>query len=153
MPVRKRSTARKEVSVMAWITGPKGSVLMVKQSRAKKLWALPGGKVRARESLERAVRREVREETGQTLGEGQWIEIFDRSRKANVTFLYVASLKNGALAEKKALLFRSQEIAAVAWQRRRPVRCTISANYFWTLMRGRDRTRLRGVLRWLLKKI
>lgn len=138
---------------MAWITGQGGRVLMVKQSRGKKLWALPGGKVRARENLERAVRREVREETGQTLGDGQWIEIFDRSRKANVTFLYVGFLKNGRAAEKQAPLFQSGEIAAVAWQRKRPARCTISARHFWSLMRGREQTHLRSVLRWLLKRI
>lgn len=43
-----------------------GSILLVKRSTApfKGYWALPGGKVNADESVEQAIVREVKEETG-----------------------------------------------------------------------------------------
>ena len=56
--------ASKEVSVMAWIENQFGDVLLLKQTRGNKLWTLPGGKVRQRESLKEALRREVEEEIG-----------------------------------------------------------------------------------------
>ena len=66
MPEKKRASfnPKKEVSVMAWIENDQGSLLLVRQVAGQKLWTLPGGKVRRNESLERALRREVREETG-----------------------------------------------------------------------------------------
>jgi ADP-ribose pyrophosphatase YjhB (NUDIX family) len=49
---------------MAWIEDDKGSLLLVRQTVGQKLWTFPGGKVKRNESLERALKREVREETG-----------------------------------------------------------------------------------------
>jgi len=49
---------------MAWIENGQGAVLLVRQTAGHKLWTLPGGKVKTNESLESALKREVREETG-----------------------------------------------------------------------------------------
>jgi 8-oxo-dGTP pyrophosphatase MutT (NUDIX family) len=49
---------------MAWIEDLANGVLLVRQAAGLKLWTLPGGKVKRDESLVRALKREVREETG-----------------------------------------------------------------------------------------
>ena len=59
-----RFRASKEVSVMAWIENQFGDVLLLKQVRGNRFWTLPGGKVRPREPIEEALRREVEEEIG-----------------------------------------------------------------------------------------
>ena len=55
-------------------------VLLVKRGSPplEGLWALPGGAVETGETLEEAVRREVLEETGLTLGPVRQFEIFER---------------------------------------------------------------------------
>jgi ADP-ribose pyrophosphatase YjhB (NUDIX family) len=47
---------------MAWIENDQGAVLFVRQALGRKLWTLPGGKVKRSESLKSALKREVREE-------------------------------------------------------------------------------------------
>src|SRR3954466_9549612 len=54
----------REVSVMAWIEDAYGNFLMVRQAQGKKLWTLPGGKVKATETLEAGLFRELEEEIG-----------------------------------------------------------------------------------------
>jgi len=49
---------------MAWIEDSAKGVLLVRQATGSKLWTLPGGKVKLGESLVKALRREVHEETG-----------------------------------------------------------------------------------------
>lgn len=55
---------RKGVSVTGVIRDREGKVLLVKHSYAHLNWELPGGAVEAGESIQDAVVREVREETG-----------------------------------------------------------------------------------------
>jgi ADP-ribose pyrophosphatase YjhB (NUDIX family) len=54
----------KEVSVMAWIEDAEQRFLLVRQALGLRLWTLPGGKVKRGESLVKALRRELYEETG-----------------------------------------------------------------------------------------
>jgi ADP-ribose pyrophosphatase YjhB (NUDIX family) len=80
MPKSKRArfNPKKEISVMAWIENGQGAVLLVRQTAGYKLWTLPGGKVKTNKSLESALKREVREETGQSVKAAEYLQMYDR---------------------------------------------------------------------------
>lgn len=83
-------------------------VLLVKRARAplRGEWSLPGGVVELGETLEAAVVREMREETGLDVDVGPVIEVLDRVQRledGRVEFHYViidylCSVRGGALA-------------------------------------------------------
>ena len=54
--------------VEALVFDPKGNLLLLKRSKSNSLyigkWQLPGGKVEPKESIKRAIKREIKEETG-----------------------------------------------------------------------------------------
>jgi len=132
IPVKQVKTARinqaKEVSVMGWLEDPYGHVLFVKQALGKKLWTLPGGKVRRNESLFRALCREVKEETGLVVSVGSPVDVFDRHQKGNVTILYRILVKKIPLIVNKK---RVLEISASAYKASLPPAATPSAKFFW----------------------
>src|SRR3954452_14628556 len=82
----------REVSVMAWIEDAYGNFLMVRQAQGKKLWTLPGGKVKATESLEAGLWREIEEEIGGQVRTAFPAAIFDRPEKRSLTVLYRVTL-------------------------------------------------------------
>ncbi|MDT7919928.1 MAG: NUDIX domain-containing protein [Meiothermus sp.] len=51
-------------TVGALVQGPSGRVLIVKTTKWQGLWGVPGGKIEWGEPLEKALRREFREEVG-----------------------------------------------------------------------------------------
>jgi ADP-ribose pyrophosphatase YjhB (NUDIX family) len=116
----------KAISVMAWIEDPYGQVLMVKQAYGKKLWALPGGKVKRNESLLGALKREITEETGHRVSHAYLIDLFDRPTKGNFALLYRVLLKRNNTRRR-----RTDEISSIAYQSKIPERSTPSARYFW----------------------
>ncbi len=124
-PVKIRATSGKEVSVLAWIQDAFGNVLLVQQTAGKQLWSLPGGKVKAPEALEKALRRELREEIGLAVKSVENIDIFDRPKKSALAILYRVALRQGRLQ------IHDQEILQAAFCAVLPPRATPSARYFW----------------------
>lgn len=129
-PATRRTKANKEVSAMGWIEDEFGKVLMVKQRRGRKLWSLPGGKVRANESLATAVAREIFEETGFKIRSATACDYYDRHEKANLTVLYRILLK-----EVPASSPDSSEIESAAFRTTPPKNSTPSLLYFWERQR------------------
>ena len=126
----------KEVSAMGWIEDAFGRVLMVKQRAGRKLWALPGGKVRSRESLREALSREIKEETGLKVRLARPCAYYDRYEKGNLTVLFRVSVGEG---EPQAVL--ETEIEAVAFRASPPRNSTPSLLYFWSELRKNAVTR------------
>jgi 8-oxo-dGTP diphosphatase len=90
------SSLRKQpaIAVGAVIRNPNGDVLLVRRGRAPRLgeWSIPGGKIEWGESVENALIREVREETGLTievLGLIGVVDSFTEDPSGNLSHHYV----------------------------------------------------------------
>jgi 8-oxo-dGTP diphosphatase len=101
MPKAPRKITRlrptKEVSVMAWIEDAEQRVLLVRQAVGLRLWTLPGGKVKRGESLVKALKREVYEESGLRVQIGSLLGVLDRHDKDAITLLFAAFSKKGSV--------------------------------------------------------
>ena len=128
----RRPRPTKEVSVMAWIEDPANGVLLVRQAAGFKFWTLPGGKVRSGESLVKALRREVREETGLRVQVGGLLGVLDRRDKDAIALLFAAIPVNGLNKLKQ----KQNEIKKVTFQTSLPNKASPSAKYFWSARRG-----------------
>ena len=122
----------KEVSVMAWIEDPTNGVLLVRQAAGLKLWTLPGGKVKRGESLVRALKREVKEETGLRIQVGSLLGVLDRRDKDAITLLF-AAIPNKRSSNVKQ---KQKEIKKATFQNSLPNKASPSAKYFWSVRRG-----------------
>ena len=128
----KRLRPSKEVSVMAWVEDSQNRVLMVRQTTGQKLWTLPGGKVRPRESLSDALSREVFEETGLRAQAESWIDIMDRPDRGAIMVLYAVRI----LDESHSKPYQpSKEISHVRYSHTLPNNASPSATYFWNKLR------------------
>jgi ADP-ribose pyrophosphatase YjhB (NUDIX family) len=124
----------KEVSVMAWIENTEGAVLMVKQLRGKKSWALPGGKVKVGESLRAALKRELFEESGLYASHVTPFDIYDRYSKNNISVLYRVTVKPFREFKVKD----PEEIGEVRFKSSVPPNATPTLKYFFKRARERN---------------
>jgi ADP-ribose pyrophosphatase YjhB (NUDIX family) len=124
---RARFNPKKEVSVLAWIENDEQAVLFVRQAAGRRLWTLPGGKVKRNESLERALKREVREETGLRVRDLSYLKIFDRPRRGAVTILFRVFVQR----KVSRVQFPIEEIADLGFFSNLPGKVTPSAMFFW----------------------
>jgi ADP-ribose pyrophosphatase YjhB (NUDIX family) len=102
----------KEVSVMAWIEDSDQNILLVRQSSGFKLWTLPGGKVKRGESLVKALKREVYEETALRVQIGSLLGVLDRRDKDAITLLFAAIPDQGIVKLKQ----KQKEIRKVSFR-------------------------------------
>lgn len=112
---------------MAWIEDDNNSVLLVRQAGGQKLWTLPGGKVKRNESLERALKREIREETGLGVRAADYLGIYDRPKHGAITVLFRVAVQR----HNVRIRFPDAEIADLGFFDRLPTKATPSAKYFW----------------------
>jgi 8-oxo-dGTP diphosphatase len=116
---------------MAWIEDSDRSVLLVRQSAGLKLWTLPGGKVKRGESLVKALKREVYEETGLRVQIGSLLGVLDRGDKDAITLLFAALFGDQPIKVKqKGEIDKKSFLAAL------PKKASPSVQYFWSARRG-----------------
>src|SRR6516165_4377712 len=127
-----RPRPTKEVSTMAWIEDSDQSVLLVRQARGLKLWTLPGGKVKRGESLVKALKREVHEETGLRVDIGSLLGVLDRHDKDAITLLFAAFPNKGSINVTR----QQKEIKKATFQTTLPGKASPSAKYFWSARRS-----------------
>ena len=127
-----RTRPTKEVSVMAWIEDAEQRVLFVRQALGLRLWTLPGGKVKRGESLVKALRRELYEETGLRVEIGSLLGVLDRCDKDSITLLFAAVPNKSSIKVKQ----NNKEIKKADFQASLPKKASPSAKYFWSARRG-----------------
>ena len=115
---------------MGWIEDVYGKVLMVKQRTGRKLWALPGGKVRWKESLKDGLSREIKEETDLKVLLATPCAYYDRHEKGNLTVLFRVLIREG-----EPRVVSNSEIESVAFRASPPKNSTPSLLYFWSQIR------------------
>jgi len=116
---------------MAWIEDSVQNVLLVRQAGGLKLWTLPGGKVKRGESLVKALKREVYEESGLRVQIGSLLGVLDRRDKDAITLLFVAVSNKQSVNVKQT----QKEIKKAGFQTALPKKASPSAKYFWSAAR------------------
>jgi ADP-ribose pyrophosphatase YjhB (NUDIX family) len=127
-----RTHRTKEVSVMAWIEDEDQKVLLVRQALGLRLWTLPGGKVKRGESLVKALKRELYEETGLDAQIGSLLGVLDRRDKDAITLLFAAVPEKTSVKVNQ----NNKEIEKADYQTSLPKKASPSAKYFWSARRG-----------------
>jgi ADP-ribose pyrophosphatase YjhB (NUDIX family) len=131
-----RAVTAKEISVLAWIQDAFGQVLLVQQVAGRQLWSLPGGKVRSREPIRQALRREIKEEIGLSVVSAKIIDVFDRPQKGAMAILFHVALRKGRVK------LEQKEIRNASFLSKLPARSTPSVRYFWRRQTPETKARL-----------
>jgi 8-oxo-dGTP diphosphatase len=118
---------------MAWIEDAEQNILLVRQAARFKLWSLPGGKVKRGESLVKALKRELYEETAMRVEIGSLLGVFDRRDKDAITLLFTAILAKPLGKIKR----KQKEIDETGFRKSLPKKATPTAKYFWSARRGK----------------
>lgn len=91
------------VGAAAVLRNSKGEFLMIKRKNppAKDLWGFPGGGIKFGETIEQAVAREVKEETGLNVEAGKILTVGEAIEEDKdihrVVVVYEAKIKNGVV--------------------------------------------------------
>ena len=84
------------------------------------------------ESLVKAIRRELYEETGLRVEIGSLLGVLDRRDKDAITLLFAAVPNNSSIKVKQ----NNREIERADFQASLPKKASPSAKYFWSARRG-----------------
>ena len=114
---------------MAWIEVEGRGVLLVRQVAGQQFWTLPGGKVRLRESLHKALEREIREETNLEVRPERWIQLMDRPERGALMVLFSVVIAKWRPWPK----LPTREISEIRFVSELPKNASPSAKYFWKL--------------------
>jgi len=74
-----------------------GAILLVKQNYGQGYWSLPGGEMEQGESIEQAVIREVKEETGMDICLGRLIGVYSKPDECGLALTFKGTVVGGAL--------------------------------------------------------
>lgn len=94
MDLRRKYPEQPIIAVAALILNEKGDLLLVRRGSepGKGLWSIPGGAVELGESLEQALKREVKEETGLDIKSLKLLDIFEvveKEHSGRIRYHYV----------------------------------------------------------------
>ena len=117
---------------MAWIEDPANGVLLVHQSSGLKFWTFPGGKVKRGESLVKALRQEVEEETGLRVQVGSLLGYWIGETKMLSRF----SLPRFQTKSRARQSCTIRRLKKAIFQMSLPNKSSPSAKYFWSARRG-----------------
>jgi ADP-ribose pyrophosphatase YjhB (NUDIX family) len=102
-------------TVGALVRGPSGRVLIIKHTKWRGWWGVPGGKIEWGEALEAALKREFREEVGLELTNIRYAMLlegrFDPQFQRPVHFLFI----NYFADSQGEAITPNEEIAEWAW--------------------------------------
>lgn len=116
------------VAVDALVVNSRGEILMIESPRRG--WEFPGGQVEAGESLQQALIREVREETGAEVRMEQLVGVYQNVRTQIVMLGFLCSYLGGELKT-------SSESLAVEWVARESVLERITVPFIWQRMKDK----------------
>ena len=92
---------RSHLGVAAVVFDPQGQVLLVRQSYGHRGWDLPGGGREPRESLEDALRRELREEIGIEIASSELRGVYYEPGVDQHHFAFRCEVRSGSIPQAK----------------------------------------------------